>query len=48
MAQFGSAFAWGAKGRTFESCRSDHSFSPNLILENFFIGKLETEDESCV
>ena len=26
VAQFGSAFPWGGKGRTFESCRPDHCF----------------------
>ena len=25
VAQFGSALAWGARGRKFESCRPDHA-----------------------
>ena len=28
VAQFGSALAWGARGRKFESCRPDHAL-PN-------------------
>jgi HAD superfamily hydrolase (TIGR01509 family) len=37
VAQFGSAFAWGAKGRTFESCRSDHFFSMKAVFD---VGKV--------
>ncbi|KKS06791.1 MAG: hypothetical protein UU59_C0021G0007 [candidate division WWE3 bacterium GW2011_GWE1_41_27] len=36
MAQLASAFAWGAKGRRFESCHPDHFFSTTR-LGNFRI-----------
>jgi hypothetical protein len=32
VAQPGRALAWGARGRRFESCRSDHLFS--LLINN--------------
>ncbi len=41
MAQSGSAFAWGAKGRGFESRHSDHSLGLGMSI---FIGNIEIED----
>lgn len=38
MAQLGSAFAWGVKGRTFESCRPDQIFFSMKVV--FDIGKV--------
>lgn len=34
MAQLGSAFPWGGKGRTFESCRPDQ-FPTRKFLAGF-------------
>ena len=32
VAQSGSALAWGARGRKFESCRPDHFKTPQSLL----------------
>jgi hypothetical protein len=42
VAQLGSAFPWGGRGRRFESCRSDHiKKASQEIWEAFFTAAFE-------
>ncbi len=42
VAQFGSAFGWGPKGRKFKSCRPDHEDIKRDKFLAFFIKKSST------
>lgn len=45
MAQFGSAFGWGPKGRKFKSCRPDQANSIHFTIKVKWIFLLLSNNE---